>query len=147
MRLADQVCDAIGWISSAYDAVPSSAPVLIPSAKNQKALDDLAREEVAHRNTISTIVETLLEAGDVPTPCQALHQLSPIQRWLLQQRLTTGVVLLGRIASHDVESDLSTPDLLHLILVDKWNSHGCILFWEATAEYSENDPTGGQRER
>ena len=114
--------DVIAWLKKADAALPLAWPPELPSEKEPNFWFTACKLEMATRNTITTKLRALI-AGSESVP------MSPLEAWLSRRRFEwAGQVALAQVMEGN-EPQSSLPVVLEWVLVNTWQSDGCIGMW------------------
>lgn len=127
-RTRKTIEEAQDWCSRLDEQIPREPPHELPDLQLDDSFLNLSKVEMEHREMVSRKIFYILLGEKVS--CMSL-----VEMFLLRFRLEWAFTVLKSYLEQGINDfDMETNVLMHYLLIDTWNSQGCVRLWNATSD-------------
>lgn len=114
--------DVLAWLKAMEVRLPTVYPTELPPESSDGFWFHVAQIEMSTRDTLSAKVQALVAGAEFPA-------MSDLEVWLYRRRVEWAAQLALASAQRKIEPEAPLGDLLEWLLIDSWESDGCIGLW------------------
>lgn len=114
--------EVLAWLKAMDSKLIAEFPTELPTESSPDFWFRVARIEMSTREDLSTKVRSLIFGGDPSS-------MSVLEAWLYRRRVEwAGQLTLVKV-QEGVEPEASLAEVLEWLLIESWDSDGCIGLW------------------
>lgn len=130
--------DVFDWMKGVDAQLPAAWPCDLPEESTSDFWFRVAQLEMSTRDAVSAKIRSLVASAKLPT-------LTPLESWLYRRRVEWAAQVALVKAQQGVEPNVPLAEVLNWLLIDSWESDGCIGLWnhaERGGRPHPNNPQG-----